>query len=68
MALLHRYRLPTQLPEDLPIPAILETTKVDKKFTGDAIRFVLTSKLGSAFVTPDLTRADLEAALLFLRT
>ncbi|MBV8970107.1 MAG: 3-dehydroquinate synthase, partial [Verrucomicrobia bacterium] len=68
MALLHRYRLPTQLPEDLPIPAILETTKVDKKFYGDAIRFVLTSKLGSAFVTPDLTCADLEAALLFLRT
>jgi 3-dehydroquinate synthase len=68
MALLHRYQLPTQLPEDLPIPAILETTKVDKKFTGGEIRFVLTSKLGSAFVTPGLTRADLEAALLFLRT
>jgi 3-dehydroquinate synthase len=68
LALLRRYQLPTQLPEDLSISAILEKTKVDKKFAGDEIRFVLTSKLGSAFLTPDLTRADLEAALLFLRT
>jgi 3-dehydroquinate synthetase len=68
VGLLRRYQLPIQLPELLPISAILEKTKVDKKFAGDKIRFVLTSKLGSAFVTPDLTRADLEAALLFLRT
>ena len=48
---LERFNLPTVLPEDCSTETILESMARDKKFECGGIRFVLTSALGSAFVS-----------------
>ena len=51
-ALLGRFKLPVVLPRDLTIDAvILEGLWRDKKFENGAIRFVLTPRLGEAFLS-----------------
>ncbi len=39
----------------------------DKKFEAGSIRFILTKKLGSAFVSSDVTEADIREAIEGLR-
>ena len=51
MAALRHFRLPTELPTNLPLEAVLQSMARDKKFEGGAIRFVLTPRLGQAFVS-----------------
>ncbi len=41
--------------------------RTDKKFDGGAVRFVLTSKLGSAFVSKDVSEADILDAIAAVR-
>jgi 3-dehydroquinate synthetase len=55
--------LPTTIPADLPIDTILAALGRDKKFDRGAIRFVLTSKLGSAFVSEKVTLDDVTGAI-----
>jgi 3-dehydroquinate synthase len=55
--------LPTTIPADLPIDSILPALGRDKKFDRGAIRFVLTSKLGSAFVSERVTLDDVTGAI-----
>jgi len=62
-ALLHRFELPTRLPESFDTSELLRITRMDKKFETGKIRFVLLPRLGDAFVSKDITEADLEQAL-----
>jgi len=61
--LLHQYHLPTRLPEGLWTESILSALKRDKKFEEGAIRFVLSPRLGEAFVSKDVTLEDIREAL-----
>lgn len=59
--------LPTAIPSDLPIDQILSALRRDKKFDVGAVRFVLTGKLGSAYVSDKVTLDDVTGALARLR-
>jgi 3-dehydroquinate synthase len=61
--LLRTFDLPTQLPPNFPRKKILDALKFDKKFEGGEIRFVLTSKIGSAYLSRDVTMEDLREAV-----
>ncbi len=50
--------LPTSIPRDLPINSIVAALGRDKKFDAGAIRFILTPKLGTAFVSDKVTLDD----------
>ncbi|TDU72915.1 3-dehydroquinate synthase [Prosthecobacter fusiformis] len=63
IALLQKFELPTRLPEGFDTDELLRITRMDKKFETGKIRFVLLPKLGEAFVSKDVTEADLIAAL-----
>ena len=62
------YDLPTRLPKALPRSEILERVFADKKFVDGKIRFVVTSKLGSAFLADNITIQDLESGLQAIET
>jgi 3-dehydroquinate synthase len=64
---LKQFHLPTRLPEEMSTGSILAALKADKKFVEGRIRFVLTPKLGSAFLSEDITIADIESAIERLR-
>jgi len=61
--LLGRFGLPTGLPSKFPRNKILDAVKLDKKFEGGKIRFVVTSRIGSAYVADNVTLADIREAL-----
>jgi 3-dehydroquinate synthase len=53
--LLEKTGLPTQIPAELKIDAILETLQTDKKVKSGKVRFVLPTKIGAAIVTDQAT-------------
>ena len=55
--------LPVTIPADLPTELLLTALARDKKFDAGAIRFVLTSKLGTAFVSDKVTLDDVSKAI-----
>ena len=61
--LLQRFGLPVRLPDDFPRQKILDALKFDKKFERGEIRFVLTPKIGSAYLSRDVTLDDIRAAI-----
>jgi len=61
--LLKKFELPTQLPPTFPREKILEALPRDKKFEDGKVRFVVTSKIGSAKVSSDVTMEDIREAL-----
>jgi 3-dehydroquinate synthase len=61
--LLKRFGLPTRLPPKFPRKKILDAVKFDKKFEGGKIRFILTPRIGTAYVADDVTVVDLGEAL-----
>lgn len=63
LELLGLYELPVKLPETFDNDELLRITRMDKKFETGKIRFVLLPKMGDAFVSSDVTEADLVAAL-----
>jgi len=67
MILLKELMLPVVLSDEITTTAVMERVFTDKKFHRGQIRFVLTSKFGSAFVSEKITRADLESAVESLR-
>lgn len=67
LAALEKFALPTRLPPDIPDDAIMAALRTDKKFAAGEVRFVLTPRLGSAFVSKDITLAHIRAALETLR-
>jgi len=64
LRLLQAFDLPVRLPADIPVEGLMDAMRRDKKFEAGAIRFVLTSRLGSAFVSKDITAEDLREAIL----
>jgi 3-dehydroquinate synthase len=61
--LLGRFGLPTRLPLNFPRNKILEGVKFDKKFEDGKIRFVVTPRIGVAYVTQNVTLGDLREAV-----
>jgi 3-dehydroquinate synthetase len=61
--LLDRFDLPTQLPTDFPREKIFNALKFDKKFERGKIRFVLTPKIGSVYLSRDVTEDDIREAV-----
>ena len=66
-AKLRAYELPVVLPSDLGTDALLAAMRHDKKFAAGRIRYVVTPKLGQAFVAEDVTEEDIRAAIDALR-
>lgn len=64
---LRAFHLPVTL-TDLDGSEILAAMATDKKFENGAIRFVLTPKLGEAFVANDVSRESIAAAVHYLQT
>jgi 3-dehydroquinate synthase len=60
---IEHFNLPTTLPQQLSRAEILKKALMDKKFTDGKIRFVVASRLGSAFVSSEVTFEDLEFGL-----
>lgn len=67
LAELQHFNLPTRFPSDISIDAVMKALSTDKKFAAGEVRFVLTSRLGSAFVSSDLALDDIRSALKSLR-
>jgi 3-dehydroquinate synthase len=63
VSLLRRYKLPTQLPTDFSREDIFGALPFDKKFESGKIRFVLTPKIGSAYLAKDVTMEDIREAV-----
>ena len=61
--LLRQFDLPTQLPKDFPREKIFEALRFDKKFESGKIRFVVTSDIGSAHLSSDVTLDDIREAV-----
>jgi 3-dehydroquinate synthase len=64
--LLRKFGLPTQLLKDFPREKIFEALKFDKKFVRGEIRFVVSPKIGSAYLSSSVTADDIRSALAAL--
>ena len=62
-SLIEKTGLPTEIPSQLAAEAMLTLLQGDKKVEDGQVRFVMPQGLGSAFVTSDITRQDILAAL-----
>jgi 3-dehydroquinate synthase len=51
------------LPAKFPRKKILNAVKFDKKFEGGKIRFVVTPRIGAAYVTDNVTLNDIREAV-----
>jgi 3-dehydroquinate synthase len=67
LAALRAYDLPTVLSGDVPDESISAAMGRDKKFEAGRIRFVLLRSLGDAYLSDEVTGADLGEALAELR-
>jgi 3-dehydroquinate synthase len=63
VSLLRRFKLPTQLPSGFAREGMFQALPFDKKFESGKIRFVLTSKIGSAYLASDITMEDIQEAV-----
>jgi 3-dehydroquinate synthase len=61
--LLRQFDLPTHLPSDFPREKIFDAVPYDKKFERGKIRFVVTSGIGSAHCSSDVTLDDIREAV-----
>jgi 3-dehydroquinate synthase len=61
--LLQQFDLPTCLPKSFPREKIFDALKFDKKFEAGKIRFIVTSKIGAAHVSRDVTMEDIREAV-----
>jgi len=55
--------LPTRLLKNFPREKIFKALKFDKKFEAGKIRFVVTPRIGAAFLTTDITFEDIHEAV-----
>lgn len=68
LALLEKFGLPLVLDPHIATETVMDRLARDKKFAAGAIRFVLTDAPGGAFVSADVSPADLQDAITHLRT
>lgn len=61
--ILRSLQLPVRFPRSLPVEKVLEAMKVDKKFSMGKMRFVLTPRLGEAFVSGEVTESAVREAI-----
>ena len=61
--LLGRFGLPTRLPIKFPRKKILDALRFDKKFEGGKIRFVVTPRIGEAYLADDVKFNDIREAV-----
>jgi len=61
--LLEKFELPTKLPKNFSRQKIVEALKFDKKFEGGKVRFVVTPRIGKAYLTNKVTLDDICAAI-----
>ncbi|MGC3989081.1 MAG: 3-dehydroquinate synthase [Chthoniobacteraceae bacterium] len=66
LAALRLFQLPETLPAEITTTAIMSALKTDKKFAGQ-VRFILTPRLGEAFVSREITLTQIEDAVESLR-
>jgi 3-dehydroquinate synthase len=64
--LLRSFELPTSLPKKFARKKILEALRFDKKFESGKIRFVVTSRIGSAHLSSAVTMEDIAEAVAHL--
>ncbi len=63
VSLLNKFELPTKLPANISREKILRALPFDKKFERGQVRFVVTSGIGSARLTSDVTMEDIREAV-----
>jgi 3-dehydroquinate synthase len=63
VSLLQRFELPTRLPKNFLRHKIIGAVRFDKKFENGKIRFVVTSGIGSAHLSRDVTMEDIRDAI-----
>ncbi len=63
IAALEQVGLPTKLPANFPRGEILPALRADKKFERGEVRFVVSPKLGSAYLSSEITLAEIEGAI-----
>jgi len=61
--LLERFRLPTRLPPKFPRKKILDAVNFDKKFEDGKLRFIVTPRIGVAYVANAATLDDIREAV-----
>ena len=61
--LLARFGLPTRLSRNFPRTKILDAVKFDKKFEGGIVRFIVTPRIGRAYVADNVTLDDIREAV-----
>ncbi len=61
--LIEKTGLPTQIPAELTIEAILETIKSDKKVKAGKVRFILPTAIGTVTISDKVTPEIIKAAL-----
>ena len=59
---LHQVPLPP-IPASLGLPVVRDAMATDKKRDGSLLRFILLKRIGQAYVTTDVSEADIDAAL-----
>src|SRR5438034_7944364 len=64
--LLQRFGLPTCLPKNFPRNKIISAVKFDKKFQSGKIRYIVTPRIGAAYLTTDVTLQDIREAVAAL--
>jgi 3-dehydroquinate synthase len=63
MQLLGSLGLPISLPTNIPKEAVFDAIRFDKKFQDGQVRFVVTPQIGQAYLTSDVTFADIRQAI-----
>src|SRR5262249_45259927 len=63
VGLLQRFELPTCLPKNFPRNKIISALKFDKKFESGEIRFVVSPKIGAAYLSRDVTLEEICVAI-----
>lgn len=66
-ALLRSLDLPTLLPNEIPTASLMAALGTDKKFVEGKVRFVVSPKIGSAYLSNEVTAEEIEAAIEDLR-
>jgi 3-dehydroquinate synthase len=61
--LLKRFGLPTSLPPKFPRKKIFNALNFDKKFEAGKVRFIVTPRIGDAYVAKDVTVDDIRDAV-----
>lgn len=67
LQLLRQFQLPVRLPPDLSTESILNALRSDKKFANGRIRYILSGRIGTAFVSKDVNLDEIRSAIEELR-